>query len=93
MPNNHILILNCYIKGNKFTQNIRELIEKPNISVQIHLYDALATENPEIIEQFLKKCNTPKDELTNYIENFAKSQEINILEQFEEGEKSARKIK
>lgn len=94
LPNNYILILNCYTKGNKFTQNIRELIEKPNISYQIHLYDVLATENPTLISEFLNKfTHISKQEQENYISNFTESQRINILDQFKEGEKIARKNK
>ena len=96
LPNNYILIINCYIKGNKFTQNIREFIEKTNIKYQIHLYEALATENPEIIEQTLQKEKTKqisKQEKENYINNFVESENINILNYFKEGEKNARKNK
>lgn len=91
LPNNYILILNCYTKGNKQAQNIRELIEKPSISYQIHLYNALATENPEIIEQTINKekvKNIPKQEQESYVINFAESDKIDILEQFQEGEKN-----
>lgn len=96
LPNNYILIINCYIKGNKFTQNIREFTEKTNIKFQIHLYEALTTENPQIIEQTLQKEKTKrisKQEQENYIKNFIESQNLNILDYFKEGEKNARKNK
>lgn len=94
LPNNYILVLNCYTKGNKYTENIRELIEKPNISFQIHLYDAIASGNEEQLKQLLSKTtNISEQEKENYINNFTESQNINILDQFEEGEKIARKNK
>ena len=94
LPNDYILILNCYIKGNKFTQNIREFIEKNNIKYQIHLYDALATENKEIIEQTISKEKyISKQEQENYIKNFIDWEKINIIDSIEEGEKDARKNK
>lgn len=91
LPSNYILILNCYIKGNKQAQNIRELIEKPSISYQIHLYDALATENPEVIEQIINKGkikSISKQEQESYVINFVQSDKIDILQQFQEGEKN-----
>jgi len=94
LPNNYILVLNCYTKGNKYTENIRELIEKPNISFQIHLYDVLASQNQEQLKQLLSKTtNISEQEKNNYINNFTESQNVNILDQFEEGEKIARKNK
>ena len=94
LPNNYILVLNCYTKGNKYTENIRELIEKPNISFQIHLYDVLASQNQEQLEQLLNRTtNISEQEKNNYINNFTESQNVNILDQFEEGEKIARKNK
>lgn len=94
LPNNYILVLNCYTKGNKYTENIRELIEKPNISFQIHLYDVLASQNQEQLKQLLSKTtNISEQEKENYINNFTESQNVNILDQFEEGEKIARKNK
>lgn len=94
LPNNYILVLNCYTKGNKYTENIRELIEKPNISFQIHLYDAIASGNEEQLKQLLSKTtNISEQEKNNYINNFTESQNVNILDQFEEGEKIARKNK
>lgn len=94
LPNNYILVLNCYTKGNKYTENIRELIEKPNISFQIHLYDVLASGNEEQLKQLLSKTtNISEQEKNNYINNFTESQNVNILDQFEEGEKIARKNK
>jgi len=94
LSNNYILVLNAYTKGNKFTQNIRELIEKPNISFQIHLYDVLATGNEEQLAQLLNKTtNISKEEKENYIKNFEESQKVDILKYFEEGEKVARKNK
>ena len=96
LPNNYILIINCYIKGNKFTQNIREFIAKANILYQIHLYEALATENPEIIEQTIKQEKSRQlsnEEQENYIRNFIDSKDINILDYFKGSEKNARKNK
>ena len=55
------------------------------------MYNALATENPEIIEQTINKekvKNIPKQEQESYVINFAESDKIDILEQFQEGEKN-----
>lgn len=93
LPNNYILIINCYVKGNKTQQNIREIIEKNNVQTQIRLYEALAQAQQETIEQEINrtKIQTSQQEIENYIKNFEKCKQINLLSLLEEGEKKCLK--
>ena len=93
LPNNYILIINCYVKGNKTQQNIREIIEKNNVQTQIRLYEALAQTQQETIEQEINrtKIQTSQQEIENYIKNFEKCKQINLLSLLEEGEKKCLK--
>lgn len=89
LSNNYILVLNCYIKGDKNSQNIRELIEKNNIATQIHLYDSLSKNKEQINLASIK--NTNKTELGGYINNFNNYERINIINEFNEEEKNAKR--
>ena len=87
LPNDYVLVLNCYVKGNKMLENVKELFKKKAVFVQLHLYEALATEDPDIISQAIQKIIHKKEvdrrTIENYIWNFVNADKIDILKFFE----------